>query len=117
MSKSVQCQDCIHYIFHENIETTRLFCTLKNKYISFRKPTHPHDDNCGWKANCKEFKKDLNEYQPKVLFVNKFKKQPVKIKTLCCKADWYVKARADFRCKQCDKDVTLEIMLLMDKSE
>ena len=35
-----------------------------------------------------------------------------KVKTWCCKAEWYVKGRADFRCKKCDKDVTLEICLL-----
>lgn len=34
------------------------------------------------------------------------------VKTLCCNTDWYRKSRANFRCTECDKDVTLEIMLL-----
>jgi hypothetical protein len=32
----------------------------------------------------------------------------------CCKEPFYAKGRADFRCKGCDKDVTLEIVLLVD---
>jgi hypothetical protein len=35
-----------------------------------------------------------------------------KYKTMCCNAEWYVKSRANFRCKKCDQDVTLEVMLL-----
>lgn len=38
-------------------------------------------------------------------------------KTTCCKASWYVKSRADFRCSKCDKDVTLEVVLLAEASE
>jgi tRNA(Ile2) C34 agmatinyltransferase TiaS len=33
-------------------------------------------------------------------------------KTLCCKAKYYRKGRANYRCKKCDKDVTLELVLL-----
>jgi len=33
-------------------------------------------------------------------------------KTLCCKAGWYRKGRADCRCKECDKDVTIELVFL-----
>lgn len=44
--------------------------------------------------------------------MDKKDKQISKAKTLCCQAGWYRKSRADFRCKKCDKDVTLEIMLL-----
>ena len=40
-----------------------------------------------------------------------------KAKTLCCNAEWYAKGRADFRCKKCDKDVTLEIVLLYEAME
>lgn len=39
------------------------------------------------------------------------------IKTSCCNAEWYRKGRADFRCKQCEKDVTLEIVLIYDALE
>ena len=44
--------------------------------------------------------------------MGKIDKQIEKAKTSCCKADWYIKSRANFRCKKCEKDVTLEIMLL-----
>jgi hypothetical protein len=33
-------------------------------------------------------------------------------KTMCCNAEWYVKSRANFRCKECERDVTIEILLL-----
>ncbi len=39
-------------------------------------------------------------------------KQIAEAKTLCCNDEWYEKSRANFRCKKCEKDVTLEIMLL-----
>ncbi len=35
-----------------------------------------------------------------------------KVKTRCCKAKWYSKSRANFRCKNCGKDVTIEIMMI-----
>lgn len=44
--------------------------------------------------------------------MDKADKKITKAKTLCCKAEWYRKSRANFRCKKCDKDVTLEIMFL-----
>lgn len=44
-------------------------------------------------------------------------KRPEKIKTTCCNSEWYVKSRANFRCKKCDKDVTLEIMLIYNSNE
>ena len=34
-------------------------------------------------------------------------------KTFCCKDDFYVKSRANFRCKKCDKDVTIEVMFFI----
>jgi len=33
--------------------------------------------------------------------------------TSCCRYDFYVKSRANFRCKKCDKDVTIEVMLFV----
>lgn len=33
-------------------------------------------------------------------------------KTLCCKSNWIRKGRANLRCKKCDADVTMEIVLL-----
>lgn len=33
------------------------------------------------------------------------------LKTDCCNAGWYAKNRADFRCKECDEDVTLHVIL------
>lgn len=30
----------------------------------------------------------------------------------CCKVGWYVKSRANFRCKKCEKDVTMEVVLI-----
>jgi tRNA(Ile2) C34 agmatinyltransferase TiaS len=33
-----------------------------------------------------------------------------KVKTLCCNAEWYKKGRADFRCKKCEKDVTMQML-------
>lgn len=37
-----------------------------------------------------------------------------KVKTRCCKATWYRKGRANYRCSTCDKDVTLELVLIAD---
>jgi hypothetical protein len=34
------------------------------------------------------------------------------IKTPCCKSDWYKKGRANLRCKECDADVTLFVVIL-----
>lgn len=34
-------------------------------------------------------------------------------KTLCCKDDFHVKSRANFRCNKCDKDVTIEVMFFV----
>lgn len=33
-------------------------------------------------------------------------------KTICCKSDWYVKARANFRCCKCHEDVTMEVVMI-----
>lgn len=44
--------------------------------------------------------------------MKKIDKQIAGVKTMCCKAKWYRKSRANFRCVKCEKDVTLEIMLL-----
>lgn len=33
-------------------------------------------------------------------------------KTLCCKSPWRVASRANYRCTNCNEDVTLEILLL-----
>ena len=41
-----------------------------------------------------------------------YNKEIENYKTMCCKADWYVKSRANFRCEKCQEDVTLEIMLV-----
>ena len=41
-------------------------------------------------------------------------KQIKKIKTTCCKTSWYRKGRANYRCEKCNKDVTLEIVLIYD---
>ena len=32
--------------------------------------------------------------------------------TPCCKSEWYRKGRANLRCKKCDADVTIELVLL-----
>lgn len=34
-------------------------------------------------------------------------------KTLCCKDDFYIKSRANFRCKKCNEDVTIELMFFV----
>ena len=34
-------------------------------------------------------------------------------KTICCNDYFYVKSRANFRCKKCDKDVTIEVMFFV----
>ena len=44
--------------------------------------------------------------------MDKIDKQIAETKTLCCNADFYKKSRANFRCKKCEKDVTLEIIFL-----
>jgi hypothetical protein len=44
--------------------------------------------------------------------MDKINKHIAETKTLCCNADWYRKSRANFRCKKCEKDVTLEIIFL-----
>lgn len=46
--------------------------------------------------------------------MDKTNKQIAEVKTLCCKADWYRKSRANFRCSKCERDVTLEIVLLCE---
>ena len=33
-------------------------------------------------------------------------------KTLCCNAKWYRKGKGNCRCEKCDKDVTLDLMLI-----
>jgi Zn finger protein HypA/HybF involved in hydrogenase expression len=38
--------------------------------------------------------------------------QIVKYKTPCCNAKWIRQSRANFRCKKCNKDVTLEVILV-----
>lgn len=38
-------------------------------------------------------------------------KQIKAFKTPCCKAEWIIKGRSNYRCKKCDEDVTLEIIL------
>lgn len=35
-----------------------------------------------------------------------------KFKTPCCKTEWYRNSKLNFRCKKCDKDVTLEMFFL-----
>lgn len=32
--------------------------------------------------------------------------------TSCCKAKWYAKGKLDYRCENCDRDVTLQILFL-----
>lgn len=44
--------------------------------------------------------------------MDKIDKQIAEAKTMCCNAKWYRKSRANFRCKKCEKDVTLEIIFL-----
>ena len=46
--------------------------------------------------------------------MDKAEKKVAKAKTTCCKADWYIKGRANFRCTKCEKDVTLEMVLLYE---
>ncbi len=38
-------------------------------------------------------------------------------KTLCCKSDFYRKGRANYRCVKCDKDITLELVLIQQAAE
>ena len=56
---------------------------------------------------------DCGGSNPSVVSMNKIEK----IKTMCCKAEWYRKSRANFRCKNCDKDVTLQIMLTYEEKD
>lgn len=35
-------------------------------------------------------------------------------KTVCCGSEFYKKGRADYRCKKCDKDVTLELVYVWE---
>lgn len=44
--------------------------------------------------------------------MRKIDKQIAEEKTMCCDAKWHRKSRANFRCLKCDRDVTLEIVLL-----
>ena len=48
--------------------------------------------------------------------MRKIDKQIAEAKTMCCKAKWYRKSRSNFKCEKCEKDVTLEIMLLYSGS-
>jgi hypothetical protein len=45
--------------------------------------------------------------------MDKIDKQIAETKTMCCKAKWYRKSRANFRCEKCDKDVTIEVMFFI----
>ncbi len=45
--------------------------------------------------------------------MDKIDKELKDYKTFCCKDDFYVKSRANFRCKKCDKDVTIEVMFFI----
>jgi hypothetical protein len=45
--------------------------------------------------------------------MDKIDKQIAEAKTMCCKAKWYRKSRANFRCEKCDKDVTIEVMFFI----
>ena len=38
-------------------------------------------------------------------------------KTLCCKSGWYRKGRADFRCNNCGRCVTMELVILSEAIE
>lgn len=38
-------------------------------------------------------------------------------KTSCCKAPWKIASRANYRCTNCNNDVTLEILLLANLIE
>jgi len=38
-------------------------------------------------------------------------------KTRCCGSRWYRKGRADYRCEKCNRDITLELVLLMQALE
>jgi tRNA(Ile2) C34 agmatinyltransferase TiaS len=40
-----------------------------------------------------------------------------KYKPPCCNVGWYVKSRANFRCKKCGKDVTMEVLFLYQAME
>lgn len=37
--------------------------------------------------------------------------------TSCCKSGFYKKGRADYRCKKCDRDITLELVFLQELIE
>lgn len=43
---------------------------------------------------------------------SKIDKALKRYKTLCCKSEWERKGRADYRCKSCGKDITLELVFL-----
>jgi hypothetical protein len=38
-------------------------------------------------------------------------------KTLCCNSDYYRVNRGLFRCSQCDKDITIELVFLAQAEE
>ena len=47
--------------------------------------------------------------------MDKIDKQIAEAKTMCCKAKWYRKSRANFRCEKCEKDVTIRSNVLYTK--
>lgn len=40
-----------------------------------------------------------------------------KVKTPCCKAEWYCKGRANYRCVKCDKDITMHLYYIVNSEE
>ena len=51
--------------------------------------------------------------------VNKMKKNEIdkaieEYTTCCCSSGYYKKMKMEYRCKKCDKDVTMEIFLLYE---
>ena len=40
-----------------------------------------------------------------------------KVKTMCCESTWYIQSRANYRCSNCQGDVTFEIVLLSQAIE
>jgi tRNA(Ile2) C34 agmatinyltransferase TiaS len=55
----------------------------------------------------------LRSYYNRAMIKNR-KKAIESYKTRCCNAAWKVVGRADFRCVECDKDVTMEIVFLSE---
>lgn len=59
--------------------------------------------------------KDIKTYDPTPKrSQEEINKAVIEYRTQCCNSEWGVKGRVNYRCRKCNKDVTLEIIYLVE---